>query len=302
MKRSLSWRIGAVVLCVVGLVLLAGCDDGDFIQPNVESSRMDVMTFAVAGRPHVTIETTNGTVTVQGVQGQIDVRVTATLRSHGTTLGEANRRLEQLTIAQSQDADRIVVRYRAESQPEDARQHSGVDFAVAVPVDADVSATGTNGKQSAENIHGSLTLDTTNGAISVSGAVGSVTLHTTNGAVDLSSSQGTFRLATTNGAVRLANVEGGVDAETSNGTLSFSGRLVGQNHSLRTTNGGIVVAIPRTSSLQIDARTSVGSISTGLAFAGDMEGKSWSAALNPPATSTLTVRTTNGSIRIEELR
>jgi hypothetical protein len=64
----------------------------------------------------------------------------------------------------------------------------------------------------------------------------------------------------------------------------------------------VAVAIPNTSSLQINARTSVGSISTGLALVGDMEGKSWSAALNPPATSTLAVRTTNGSIRIEELR
>jgi DUF4097 and DUF4098 domain-containing protein YvlB len=90
----------------------------------------------------------------------------------------------------------------------------------------------------------------------------------------------------------VAGTNGKLTAESLRGTLA-----------LETTNGSVTVAIQRESPLLIDARTStIGSIRTDLPLVGDTEGKAWSATLNPPATATLTLRTTNGAIRIEALK
>jgi len=51
----------------------------------------------------------------------------------------------------------------------------------------------------------------------------------------------------------------------------------------------------------VDAETSNGLITSSLSLVGDTEGKSWSASLNPPTTSTLTLKTSNGSIHIDGL-
>ncbi|MCX6096104.1 MAG: DUF4097 family beta strand repeat-containing protein [Candidatus Bipolaricaulota bacterium] len=303
MHRRKFERIGLMILVAAGALLLLGCDLEDLEAPRVESTNTEQSTFAVAGRTTLVIETTNGDVTVQGVTGQTQVQVTTTLRSRGDTLAEANRRLGQLTVVRAQEGDRITLRYRADDQPEDVRRSSAVDFAVTVPLDTDASVAGTNGKLTAESLRGTLALETTNGEVTLSNVAGSVTARTINGSVDVRSSQGALRLETTNGEVRMAAVEASVDVETTNGSVHFAGRLVGTSHSMRTTNGSVTVAIQRESPLLIDARTStIGSIRTDLPLVGDTEGKAWSATLNPPATATLTLRTTNGAIRIEALK
>jgi DUF4097 and DUF4098 domain-containing protein YvlB len=97
------------------------------------------------------------------------------------------------------------------------------------------------------------------------------------------------------------DVEARVDARTSNGRIEFSGVLVGDSHSMRTSNGTIVVEIPASASMTFDASTSIGSISANLPLTGDSEGREWNATLNPPANTTLELRTSNGSIHIESL-
>ena len=79
----------------------------------------------------------------------------------------------------------------------------------------------------------------------------------------------------------------------------FSGVLVGSSHRLRTSNGRINVELQPQASIAIDAETSSGHISTTLPLVGDTHGNAWSASLNPPANTTLDLRTSNGSIRIE---
>ena len=99
----------------------------------------------------------------------------------------------------------------------------------------------------------------------------------------------------------MQGVEATVDAETSNGAIFFSGRLLAGTHRMRTSNGAIQVTIPRDVAILINADTSNGSITSSLSLVGDTEGKSWSASLNPPITSTLTLKTSNGSIHIDGL-
>ena len=67
---------------------------------------------------------------------------------------------------------------------------------------------------------------------------------------------------------------------------------------MSTSNGRIDLALRSDASLIIEASTSNASISTDLPLIGDTEGKEWSAVLNPPATGTLTLQTSNGQIEI----
>lgn len=270
-------------LGVVAFLFLSACDFDDLVVPRVESTEVKTATFALEGIPTVMIETSNGAVTARGMEGQNDVQVTATLSARGDTLEEANKKLEKMVVFMSRDGDRVTLRFRSSEQPTDARKHTSVEFDVLMP------------------IHGDIDVDTSNGEVTVANIAGTVKAETSNGKIDIDHVVGSIRLDTSNGAINMSDIDGSIDAETSNGAVVFRGHLLGDTHRMRTSNGAIEVAIPQDLALRIDASTSNGSISTNLPLVGDTEGKSWSATLNPPSASTLNLRTSNGSIRIEGL-
>ena len=78
---------------VVAVFFLSACDFDDLLAPRVESTEVKRATFALEGIPVVVTETSNGAMTVRGVEGQNDVQVTATLSARGDTLEEANKKL-----------------------------------------------------------------------------------------------------------------------------------------------------------------------------------------------------------------
>jgi len=268
---------------LVAFLFLSGCDFVDLVVPRVESTEVKTATFALEGVPTVVIETSNGAVTIRGVEGQNDVQVKATLSARGATLEAANKKLEKMVVFMSQDGDRVTLRFRLAEQPTDARRHTDVAFHILMP------------------IHGDIDVDTSNGKVTVADIAGTVEVETSNGSIVIDRVVGSMRLDTSNGAINLRDVDGSINARTRNGSIIFRGHLLGNTHYMRTSNGRIVVAIPQELGLRIDASTSNGSISTNLPLIGDTEGKSWSATLNPPSASTLNLRTSNGSIPIEGL-
>jgi DUF4097 and DUF4098 domain-containing protein YvlB len=188
-----------------------------------------------------------------------------------------------MVVFMSQDGDRVTLRFRPSEQPTEAKKYTSVEFDILMP------------------IHGDINVDTSNGEVTVAEIDGTVEVETSNGKIGIDHVVGSIRLDTSNGAINMNDVDGSIDAETSNGAVVFRGHLLGDTHRMRTSNGAIEVAIPQDLALRIDASTSNGSISTSLPLIGDTEGKSWSATLNPPSASTLDLRTSNGSIRIEGL-
>jgi len=305
MKRKLArlgWIIPLGALAVLGLT---ACDIEEVIEgfatARVEASETQTASFTLAVAPTLEIESSNGAVTIRGVEGQADVQVKATLRSRGETLEEAEERLEKVILHMDQDGDRIVLRYVSSEQVDDVAKYSGVSFDVTLPpaADVDVNVETSNGTIDLENIEGLAELDTSNGRIRVTDFAGEVSADTSNGAIDVTRSTGTFRLDTSNGSIDVREFAGAIDAETSNGAIEFAGDLIGPTHHLSTSNGHILVRLDPAASLQIEARTSNASITTTLPLAGDTSGKSWSAQLNPPATDRLNLRTSNGTIRIQ---
>jgi len=294
MKRRWMVWIGAVALIGAALAL-TGCDG----LPIHEAMRTLTGSFAVTGAVDLDVWTTNGRVTVKGVEGLTTVEVTATVRSRGDSLIEAAARAAQVVVEMGHTGNHIELEYDASAHPWDVRRYTGVDFEVAVPATVDVEVDTSNGRVAVSDVTGILDLRTSNGAIDVTSVVGETTASTSNGAIQVVAYDGVLHLDTSNGRIEMIGVAAAVDAHASNGGITFAGTLIdGVDHRMMTSNGRIDVTIPANASLQIDARTSNASITANLPLIGDTEGKSWSAVLNPPATASLTLDTSNGAIEI----
>lgn len=304
MKRTKILQVGILaVLGTVALLGLVGCDIEEIIESaagNIEAVREVTQTFDISGLLDLQVESANGYVVVESAQ-TASVSVVAKLRSRADTLEKAEERVDAIVIEMTQAGDTVQLRYRWADQLADVRKYSGVSFEVTVPMQADVDVDTSNGAITIRGIEGEFNLDTSNGAIDLNDLVGIVHADTSNGRIDVDGFNGVLDLETSNGAIDIRDAEAAVDARTSNGRIDFSGVLMGADNDLRTSNGAVNVEVPLGSSITFDASTSIGSISTNLPLVGDTEGRDWNAALNPPASQTLEIRTSNGSIRIEGL-
>jgi len=292
MNRKLI-LLAALVGGLAGLVL-SGCG------PLEEATKEIQASFAVSdGVVDLLAASSNGRIVVLGVDDQSTVEVTATLRSVGDTLAEAAARVSKIDVQMTQNANEIVLRYEAGNHPLDVRLFSGVDFFVTVPVLSNVEADTSNGRIEARNLSGVLDLATSNGRIDTSEVTSELTASTSNGDISVENAEGLFDLRTSNGEIEMESVDGVVAADTSNGKITYSGYLAPDvDHRMATSNGRIHLAIRSDASLIIDAETSHGSITSTLPLIGDTQGDEWNAVLNPPATGTLTLRTSNGRIEM----
>ena len=295
-------RTKAVLLAGIALTLLAlaGCDiDWESLgSARVSSSIVQTGSFTVSGGPELIIRSSNGAIDVRGVEGQTQVLVTATLTSRGETLDEAQDRVSRIVLRMEQSGDTVSLQYLASEQESEVRRYSGVAFEVTTPVDADIEMDTSNGGITIHRISGVVSADTSNGSVVADDFVGELTVDTSNGNITVDRAVGVLRLDTSNGSIRVEQTEASIDAETSNGSVDFSGTLVGDLNRLRSSNGRIEVEIPADTAVRVEARTSNARITSSLPLVGDTSGDTWSATLNPPATSTLDLRTSNGSIRI----
>jgi len=292
-RRAILWA--GLVALIGAAIALSGCDG----LPIYEATRTLEGSFDVTGAVDLDVWTSNGRVTVRGVERQTSIEVIATIRSRGDSRIEAAARAAQVVVEMHHDGNHVELEYDASAHPWAVRRYTGVDFEVTVPATADVEVDTSNGRVELSDLTGIFELDTSNGRIEVSDAIGEVHASTSNGQIAVARFDGVLELDTSNGRIEMEDVEGIVAAQTSNGPIAFTGTLTeGIDHRMATSNGRIDVALPADASMIIDARTSNASISTNLPLIGDTEGKEWSAVLNPPATGTLTLVTSNGQIEL----
>ncbi|MCX6099857.1 MAG: DUF4097 family beta strand repeat-containing protein [Candidatus Bipolaricaulota bacterium] len=297
--RGKNWmRLSVAVVASAALFGLAACDLEGIVGGRFEGTRTETAAFPTSGIPMLEVESSNGAVTVRGVPGQTDVRVTATLRSRGGSQSEANDHVGALTIHMEQQGGRVMLAYRAIEQTSDLRRYSGVAFDVTTPGMADVNAQTSNGAVSVSALQGRFDLRTSNGVIDTADVVGELTANTSNGRISVERCQGVLDLTTSNGEISMVDVSAAFAATTSNGRIGFSGTIIGDTNSLVTSNGRIEVAVAATASVEFRATTTSGSISSTLPLVGDTQGKEWLAALNPPTRAKVSLEASNGGIDI----
>jgi DUF4097 and DUF4098 domain-containing protein YvlB len=125
-----------------------------------------------------------------------------------------------------------------------------------------------------------------------------------NGNVKIDNISGDLEVGTTNGNVSVSEAGGRLSARTTNGSINadLSAIAMGEDMVFRTTNGGITLAIPAATQANLTARTTNGSIKTDfpITVQGTFSRNRLEGALNGGGGS-IELRTTNGSIHIEEL-
>ena len=258
MDVAVSRRLALLVLPLV--VSLAGCDMAHLA---AKASDEWTHTYPLNAGGEIRIVNTNGTVDVEGVDGNtVEIRAEKIARS--ATEDAARELLPRINIKEEKSADRISL---------ETERMSGIMIGASFEVQYHVRAP----RNAVINV------TNTNGLVTVKAMSGQVTAHTTNGGV-----KGT-------------NLSGAVDARTTNGGVSVDMASVGSGRiSLETTNGGVTLALPEKAKASISAACTNGGISVGSLDNFEvsehsrrhLEGK-----LNGGGTA-IDLQTTNGGIRL----
>lgn len=201
----------------------------------------------------------NGSISVEGHNGS-DVRVTARVLT----------RARSADAAESMAGNVEIITRAGEIRSDGPRTRNRESWSVSVRVQV---PTGTE-----------LNLRTTNGAITVAGTHAPVSARTTNG------------------SIRVEDVVHSVQARSTNGSIraSVSARADGlDGMELRTTNGGIHLALPDDASARISASTTNGGINSDLPIRvqGSIGRRNLNGVIGDGGPE-IRLSTTNGAIRI----
>jgi hypothetical protein len=149
-----------------------------------------------------------------------------------------------------------------------------------------------------------LDVETVNGGLRLAGTRGDATMGTTNGGIEIEKAEGRLDLETTNGAIQVADSAGSVEAETTNGGIEIELHDVsdGDDMSFSTTNGAVTLRLPRNIRVSLDAAVSNGRVSSDFEVDGaDERNRRRLVGDINGGGGRLVVRTTNGSVTIEEI-
>jgi len=239
-RISIRVRRAAAMLLVVGL-LAGGCALGP------TETRDD--RFAVGEPVRLIVDSLNGSIDVTAAAAG-EVRVQATIRG-------ANR--IEYEVAQNGD----TIRASARKTGWTLFGGAGVSLVIAVPPQTDVELETSNGSILLSGVEGSGSLVTSNGKIVLEALKGDFDGETSNGSITVNDLEGSARLDTSNARVEVRQVIGEVDVETSNGRIFYSGDMIpGGRNRLETSNGDVNVELHGTPSLDLDASTSRGTVTS----------------------------------------
>ena len=241
--KACRW-IGLVLAIVVVAMHLAatGCT-------GPTETRED--SFTVGESVRLIVDSMNGSIEVNaGVENE--VRIQATLEYPS-----------KIEYEVSQDGNTITVSARKTGKYVLFGRGPGVDVIVTTPVKTDVDLDTSNGAIELYGIEGSGYLSTSNGKIVLDNVKGDFHGTTSNGRIEIDSMEGSAILSSSNGGVRAQGAKGEFDLQTTNGSISFSGELTaGGGNRLVTSNGSVNVELQGMASINLDASTSRGRVTS----------------------------------------
>ncbi len=149
-----------------------------------------------------------------------------------------------------------------------------------------------------------ITAHTSDGPLIIVGITGNGDLETSNGKITIKNVNGQFNSSTSNGSVQMLNVVGEFDAKTSNGKILYSGTFTsGGDNEFSTSNGSIGITFNDEPDVELDARTSNGTVKTDRSILATVNGSSLNNRAHlegkyGAGSAFLELTTSNGSINI----
>lgn len=259
-------------------LLVVGCGLRD-----VTAEERGAREAAMVSGGSLEVETWNGGIEVRGCPGA-KVQIAFVKRGAGGSKDDAQDDLRNVEVVVEENPGGVTIVGRRKDGKTSGS--SGVSFVLCVPRTTPVVAKTRNGAISVADVGAAVTAETANGAVTVKDAVGALKLTSSNGRVEAMGKDAVLSLATSNGAV------------------SFEGSLGTGDHSARTNNGSIDVAVPANAVFALTAVTGNGSVTCDLPLEGPGErsAKHVEGVTGPNAASIFTLSTSNGSVHVRESR
>lgn len=167
---------------------------------------------------------------------------------------------------------------------------------INVPKNLAVVVETSDGSVEAWNLQSGIETETSNGAINIHDIVGGVEADTSNGSMTVKNVQGGVKLDSSNGAITLDNIDGALSAESSNGKITINSAVTG-DWDCSSSNGKIVLTVPKVTDAKITADTSNGSFKGNVAW--DTKDDDYGTVVLGNAKYTVELSTSNGSVTVD---
>lgn len=256
--------IGVLVFAgsIVNAISSADIDsvlDDTFLRERVSHTRhWQAEPFTPAEGSRLVLENKNGTLRIRKSEDG-NLRAAAEIISYGATEEKARMEAEKKEVViEKGPTTRIIAEPGGTS-----RGFNGVvNLTVEIPPGLIILAQTSNGSVEADNAEGQLTINTENGKIAVRDLEGSLEAESENGRITVTGVSGNITVETENGGIKVENPGGDVVAESENGSVELTSEgPLNKNYLLQSEQGKLSVRLPRTSDLEIEARTNHGRIS-----------------------------------------
>jgi DUF4097 and DUF4098 domain-containing protein YvlB len=216
-------------------------------------------TFAVTGKPEITLKTFDGSIEVTAWD-RPEVGLVIERRAGSQADGEA------LKVTTSQEGNRITVEAIKPEREVQVGFHVGrsVKYIVSVPKTSDLIARSGDGSITVTDVKGRLELRSGDGSIKGSGLDGEVTASTGDGSVTLQGVKGNVDVNTGDGSVVVAGAPTSLKAHTGDGSVTLdvdAGSAVSKDWEITTGDGSVKLSLPGTVNAELDASTGDGGIS-----------------------------------------
>lgn len=236
---------------------------------------------------------------------------------------EEKAELQRNEVVFTQEGNNVIVRgQRQKDAPRVRNMSMNFRYVILVPAkfDADVKTSGgsikvadltgdlkaktSGGSLRFAHIRGPIDGHTSGGSITLADGEGKVALKTSGGSIKIDKHKGDVVAKTSGGGISVEAVEGQVLASTSGGSVSASLAKITGECRLETSGGGINVGVPGSAALDIDAKTSGGSVHSDLPVATPASDKKRTSSLQGKLNgggTPLHLRTSGGSIHLKKL-
>ncbi|HEG42642.1 MAG TPA: hypothetical protein ENH94_01190 [Phycisphaerales bacterium] len=266
----------AVLICTLCLGA-TGCE------PFAKYERIVKFSGVAANDIRFVAETHNGSVTVNGIEGNVCV-LTAVIVARSDSVENAQKLAEQIDIKLVQSGTNIKVKIDKPLFIDE--QYVSINLEVLLPIRV------------------RLNLTTHNGTINITDIIGEIKAVTHNGSINTKTTSGGMDLETHNGRIECRQLIGDLRVETHNGSanIAFSEKAASVcNANISTYNGGISVRFPPETSSILEASTHNGSIRTELdiTMVGTISDNNIKGILGA-GEGEIKLKTHNGSIRIRK--
>jgi DUF4097 and DUF4098 domain-containing protein YvlB len=270
-RRAVMAGIGG---CLLGI--FAGCVSRMESISSKDEKKTKHRTYNVGKGTHLWVDNRNGTVTVEGYDGD-SVEVDIEIR------GPSKEALNAVSVTASQSGGEL--RLKTEYEDTSAADKVSVSLTIQCPMNVPVQQ-----------------IQTINGAVEVTGVAGDPTLKSENGSVTARNVDGMISLSTSSGKITAREIGAIAGAKTSNGSISIDVPAITKDVKIQTANGNIEAALAPSLDAAISATTINGSVDIhDLDLSSAQTAKTSVSGVLGKGTHDLSFTVTNGSIDLRTL-